>query len=81
MGEGGEMSENSEQGDRGDVCILSDRRRASKGETERSWGEGAGVGGREERRRVSRTERERERGREGIASCCLAELLTGCASV
>lgn len=38
----GKMSENSELKDRGVVCILSDRRRASKGdvEEERSWGRG-----------------------------------------
>lgn len=49
----GEMSENSELRDGGDVCILSDRGRASKGgEREAGGGGGAGVGGREEKRRV-----------------------------
>lgn len=44
------------------MCILSDRGRASEetdGKREK-LGEGAGVGGREERRLVSGTERERE---------------------
>lgn len=51
---GGKTSENSELRDGGDVCSLSDRAGASE------EGEGAGVGGREESRRVARTERERQ---------------------
>lgn len=57
----GKCQKNSELRDREDVCILSDRRRASERERRgEELGEGAGVGGREERRRVSRTERVRE---------------------
>lgn len=56
------------------MCILSDRGRASEetdGKREK-LGEGAGVGGREERRLVSGTEKERGREREGRNSELLA---------
>lgn len=52
---------------------LTEEEQARERERREKLGEGAGVGGREERRRVSRTERQRERNSELLAyrSCWL----------